>query len=280
MIFLMCHQETFMRWWIVTAIFFVIIIFLSMIVVNSKERLMFYPSSRLDSIYGGKWVTFNSPSGKLSGYHINKGKNILFLYSHGNGGNLTWYTPMAETLEKYGDVLLYDYPGYGLSEGTCYESSVLDSGLAAYDYATTLGYQHIICYGFSMGGAVSVHIASQRDVHGMILQGTFSQIADCVPYVGSSLVGDFFRSIDRVPNIKCPVVVLHSKEDGVVPYSSSQKLFRSLSTKKLFIDIFGGHNDNSVGPHVIKRCVEFLKPSDQTSKLKSLSLNTSVADIV
>lgn len=268
-----------MRWWKIALIVIACFALMSIVMVSSKERLMFFPSSRLDSIYGGSWVTFGGPL-KLSGFHIKKGKETLILYSHGNGGNLTWYTPMADLLKTYGDVFMYDYPGYGLSNGECTEKSVLESGLVAYDYVKSLGYSQIICYGFSMGGAVSIHIASNRDIDGLILQSTFSRISDCIPYIGDSLVGDFFRSIDKVHLVKCPVVVMHSQGDRVVPYSSSEKLFHSILPQKIFIDLVGGHNDDCVSDLHIKQSMDFLKSNNKIFEFKSLSLKESVSNII
>jgi pimeloyl-ACP methyl ester carboxylesterase len=226
---------------------------------------MFLPSSKLDNITGGEWIEIKDDTkdsvGVISGYYIkhsDSNLNTLILYSHGNGGNLTWYIPTLDLLKNFGDVLVYDYPGYGLSKGTCNEKDVLSSGLIAYDYAVSLGYKRILCYGFSMGGSVSVHIASQRKPHGLILQSTFACICDCLPSFVQFTIQEFFRSIDKVKDIDCPVVILHSTEDGVVPYNSSVRLYNSLTSRKKFIDIKGGHNSAKLNEEIFTKAFNFL----------------------
>jgi len=200
---------------------------------------MFMPSSMLLNISGGKWLKFNN----LSGYISQTGNRDIVIFSHGNGGNLTWYTPITDRLGKRIDVFSYDYPGYGLSEGIPTEESVLKSGLDAYDFVKLLGYKRIYCYGFSLGGAVTTHIAKHRKVDGIVLQSTFAKISDCVPIVGTLAVGAEFNSIHNIDTLKCPVLVAHSKDDNVVPYESAKALYDAINSVKYFCDIEGGHND-------------------------------------
>lgn len=250
---------------IIVSILCIVIFFF---VFSHRERFMFLPSSKLYNITGGEWIEIKDTNSKgtISGYYIKqseieKSRDILILYSHGNGGNLTWYTPTLDILKNFGDVLAYDYPGYGLSKGTCNEKDVLNSGLIAYDYAISLGYKRILCYGFSMGGSVSINIASQRKPDGLILQSTFACICDCIPSFVQFTIQEFFRSIDKVKDVECPVVVLHSTEDRVVPYDSSIRLYNSLANKKKFIDIKGGHNSAKLNKEILSKTFEFLNTS-------------------
>ena len=229
-----------------------------------RERFMFWPMSKNFDISGGKWIEIGDG---ISGYLITQVRNpsdesprpeTLILYSHGNGGNLTWYSNTTYLLKNFGDVLMYDYSGYGRSKGACTEKEVLNSGLTAYDYAIGLGYKHIVCYGFSMGGSVSINIASQRNPDGLILQSTFSQISDCIPAFVQFIIENFFRSIENASTVKCPVVMLHSLKDEVVPYDSSLKLYDSIITRKKFIDIEGGHNSAVLNEEIFSEVFGFL----------------------
>ena len=58
--------------------------------------------------------------------------------------------------------------------------------------------------------------------------------------------------------IKCPVVILHSLKDGVVPYDRSLKLYDSIITRKKFIDIDGGHNSAILNEEIFSEVFEFL----------------------
>ena len=243
----------------------VLALFTFFLVFFYRERFMFFPSTEFLDISGGEWVEIDS---QISGYHMHCNTNnlpeenpkseTLILYSHGNGGNLTWYTHTIYLLRNFGDVLIYDYPGYGYSKGTCTEKEVLNSGLTAYDYAVKLGYKHIVCYGFSMGGSVSINIASKRNPDGLILQSTFSRISDCVPIIGNLTLGNFFRSIENANKIECPVVVLHSLKDMVVPYDSSKELHDRIVSRKKFVDIEGGHNSAVLNGGIFTEIFDFL----------------------
>lgn len=229
---------------LITIIFFIIVFVI--IVYFFKNKVMFMPSSTLLDINDGKWLKFGNSSvnssSSLSGYIYQTGSKDIVIFSHGNGGNLTWYTPITDRLRNRIDVFTYDYPGYGLSEGIPTEESVLGSGLEAYDLVKSLGYKRIYCYGFSLGGAVTTHIAKHRKVDGMVLQSTFAKISDCVPIVGKIVVGTQFNSVYNVDSLECPVLIAHSKDDSVVPYESAKALYDAINSVKYFYDIQGGHN--------------------------------------
>ena len=260
--------------WLFVILSIIIVIFFG--IFYFRERLMFIPSKEFFKISDGEWIEIEE---YISGYHLKNSirngvqsssekNNTLILYSHGNGGNITWYTDTIYLLKNFGDVLAYDYPGYGLSKGKCTEKDILESGLIVYDYVVKLGYQKIICYGFSMGGAVSTYIASKRSQienvdnispSGLILQSTFSKISDCIPVIGDITMGNFFRSIDLINSVNCPIVVLHSSKDEVVPCRSSKELYDKISSKKKFIDIEGGHNTSVLNKEILTEVFNFLQ---------------------
>ncbi len=252
------------RCWIFTSIVVILCIAVLIFVFSYRERLMFWPSSKFFDISGGNWVEIEN---QISGYHIRTPpgegscSQTLILYSHGNGGNLTWYSHTMYLLTYFGDVLMYDYSGYGRSKGMCTEKEILNNGLIAYDYAINLGYKRVLCYGFSMGGSVSINIASQRNPDGLILQSTFSRISDCVPVIGNFALKNFFRSIENANTIKCPVVVLHSLKDRLVPYDSSKELYDSIVTRKKFIDIEGDHDSAILNKEIFSEVFDFLNSS-------------------
>lgn len=165
----------------------------------------------------------------------------IVIFCHGNGGNLSWYTPWMYRLSRI-HVLLFDYPGYGHSTGKPTETSVLQSGLDVYDYVKSLGYRKIYCYGFSLGGAVALHIAKHRLIDGLVLQSTFANISDCVPFIGPLVAGSDFNSILNAPLITCKTMVSHSPSDEIVPYWSARQLYSQLNCQKYFYDLDHKHN--------------------------------------
>ena len=207
-------------------------------------------------------------------------RSTCILFSHGNGGNITYYGAHINMLKKYGDVLIYDYPGYGKSLGTSTESSVLESGVKMCTYIlNNLPYEKIILYGFSLGGAVTVHIASiinSPKIVGVILQSTFANMEDCVQILekkislGKYLVNEF-RSSEKISSVKYPICLLHSKKDGVVPYSSSRELYELINTPKIFYDLGDvGHNDYILDKtHAVDNSFKFLEVCHKFSFLKN-----------
>ncbi len=202
---------------------------------------MFMPSQKEIPIVGGEWITFGP---NLSGYLMKNGYDHIVIYSHGNGGNLTWYSTVANKLAQKSDVLLYDYPGYGRSKGIPGEKDSFDSGLHVYDYVKSLGYNKIWAYGFSLGGAMTTHMAANRKLDGIVLQSTFANISDCVPFVGNLVASNNFTSIKNMEKIECPVMIAHCPRDDVVPYSSGRRLYDSIKGEKLFYELDGNHNDH------------------------------------
>lgn len=225
--------------WISILLSIVIIVLLLFIVIYLfKDKLLYMPSDKEFNIERGKWVKFGP---ELSGYLTQNRNNHIIIYSHGNGGNVTWYSSVISKLSERSDVFAYDYPGYGRSSGKPNEANVMESGLHAYDYLKSLGYKNIWCYGFSLGGSVTTNICSKRDVKGAVLQSTFYNMSDCIPILSELIAGKDFSS-DNISGISCPVVVSHSKKDSVVPYSSGRKLYDSLNCEKYFYELNNDHN--------------------------------------
>lgn len=185
--------------------------------------------------------------------------NKVFLFSYGNGKNFTHYEDTIRLLLKYGDVIAYDYPGYGKSLGYTNEKAIYNSGLAVYDYIKeNYQYDEIICYGYCLGGSVSIYIAANRDIDGLILQSTFAQICDCIPLIGYKIMNGYFRSIDHISKVKCPVVQYRSKSDIVIPKWSETRLHNAIRSPKEFMYIGGSHTLYQIENETIKKTLEFI----------------------
>ncbi len=219
----------------------VTILSLSLLIYLLKDRVMFLPDATPYEIEVEEHTFGPGLSGFLWDGPDNK---KVILYSHGNGGNVTYYTNQIEELNKAAAVFVYDYPGYGRSQGQPTEESVLQSGLEAYDYVKSLGFEEIYLYGYSLGGSVTVNIASKREVEGVVLQSTFARISDVVPGIGKIFAGRDFNTVYNVKdlNTEIPVIVAHSPLDEVVPYFSGRHLYESLPGKnKSWYELPGGH---------------------------------------
>jgi hypothetical protein len=175
---------------------------------------------------------------------------ILFL--HGNAGNAFHRLPNAEKLARLGaGVLLLDYRGYGRSEGRPTEAGVLLDARAALEHLTEVRgvpENRIVVFGRSLGGAVAVDLAQGRPLAGVILESTFTSVADVAQTLGgpllAALVAGRFESEARVAGLRAPALFFHGDRDRVIPYALGRQLFEAVPGPKWFETLVGaGHND-------------------------------------
>ncbi|GIX64978.1 abhydrolase domain-containing protein [Babesia caballi] len=145
------------------------------------------------------------------------------------------------------DVFIYDYSGYGLSEGKPSEQNVYRDVEAAYDYLTQiLGVNPytIVSYGRSIGSGPAVHIALHRPVLGLVLQSPVASVYRVkLRHIRCYMPGDIFRNIDKVDKLRVPTLVLHGTEDDVVPITTSQQMALRITEVYCRWIRGAGHND-------------------------------------
>jgi len=173
--------------------------------------------------------------------------------SHGNAGNISHRYLLLRSLQRHGfNALMYDYRGYGRSEGTPNENGIYKDGLAAYDYAVTLPEAkpgRVILWGTSLGGAVAIDVATQRQVAALILESTFTSAADVACVVYPFLPVQFFmhtklNSIEKITTLTIPILVIHGAHDSIVPIGLGRKLYNAANEPKDFYEILNAdHND-------------------------------------
>lgn len=114
----------------------------------------------------------------LNGWLYKNGGNII-LFNHGNAGNLSFRSDKIAALLSAGQsVFIYDYAGFGESDGhTTFESSI-ENGCEAFDFLQSLGYKDIVVYGESIGAGVAAEVAQRRKVKAMILDSSFTSLQD------------------------------------------------------------------------------------------------------
>jgi len=175
---------------------------------------------------------------------------ILFL--HGNAGNASHRLPNAAELMRLGcHVLLLDYRGYGLSEGSPSESGVYAdarAGLAHIRDRSGIPETRTVVFGRSLGGAVAVDLAQGRPLAGLILESTFSSAADVAASAFGApfawLARGRFDSTEKIRKVHAPTLFLHGDRDSIVPMALGRRLFEAAPDPKSFETIAGaGHND-------------------------------------
>lgn len=177
---------------------------------------------------------------------------LWLLYLHGNSATLASRVNLLryEGFRARGlNIVAPEYRGYGGLPGTPSEATVTDDARAAYDYLrTTLGVreERIVIFGWSLGSAVAVNLASQVPSAGVILEGAPASIVGIgqrdYPWMPVRLVmRNPFESILKVDRIRAPMLFLHSPEDEVIPFDEGRRLFAAAREPKMFVEVRGGH---------------------------------------
>jgi len=177
---------------------------------------------------------------------------VTILFCHGNAGNISHRLGTAQYFLSLGfNVLLFDYRGYGESDGNPSEAALYADGTAAYRWLTEsrkIPAEQIVLFGRSLGGAVAVDLAARLPARALVLESTFSSVSDMArhlfPFLPMSLLLRFeLDSESKIDSVTMPILVVHSPADDIVPYEFGVKLFEAAPEPKTFLEISGGHND-------------------------------------
>jgi len=168
-------------------------------------------------------------------------------YFHGNAEDLGDIEPVLHRLHDAGfAVFAADYPGYGRSPGKPTEESVYAAARVARAYLRKelkVPAERTLIFGRSLGGGPAVQMATEERVAGLILSSAFTS-AFRVMTRWRLLPGDPFQNLPKVGAVGCPVLVMHGREDRVVPFHHGEALFAAAPEPKrsLWVDL-AGHND-------------------------------------
>ncbi len=197
-------------------------------------------------------VTFETSDGvKLTGWYIKHDHPVAtLLFCHGNAGNISYRLESFRQFHSIRlDTFIFDYRGYGASDGDLSEEGTYLDARAAYEWLLKQQPQRpLIIFGRSLGAAVATDLASQVECDGVIIESGFTSCPDLgeelYPFLPVRRVGVIvYESIKRVPNIKAPVLVVHSKDDELIPFHHGEKLYAAAPEPKRFLEIEGNHND-------------------------------------
>ncbi len=202
-------------------------------------------------------VFFQSADGtRLHGWYVpHEDARAYVLFAHGNGGNLTLDADEVRVLHQQLRlaVFLFDYRGYGQSEGTPSEAGVLADARAARQWLAQredLDEEDIVLMGQSLGGAVAVDLAAADGARGLVVRNTFTSLPDVAarfyPWLPVRwLMQNRFDSASKIARYQGPLLQTHGTEDQIVPFDLGRKLFDFCpSQRKEFLRVTGGgHND-------------------------------------
>lgn len=169
------------------------------------------------------------------------------LYSHGNAEDIGHIRPVLEEFRRQGfSVLAYDYRGYGMSGGSPSEVHAYQDVEAAYRYLVRemhIKPGKIIACGRSLGGTMAVYLACREPVGGLIVESGFVSAGSVMMHVRVPLI-DKFDSGGRIGRVKCPVLIIHGRQDDIIPLWHGEELYRLAPRPKRSLWVEGaGHND-------------------------------------
>lgn len=174
------------------------------------------------------------------------------LFCHGNGGNLSYYVRSLPMLHGLGlAVLAFDYRGYGHSEGRPTEQGTYLDAEAAWEHLVKekgFAPERIIILGRSLGGAVAGRLAANHPPAALILESTFTCAKDMSQrfffwFPTKPLCRFEYNTEALVARIHCPLLVVHSPQDRLVPFSHGRHLLEAANDPKEFLRISGSHNN-------------------------------------
>jgi len=181
-----------------------------------------------------------------------EGTWVLFL--HGNAATIAAKVNIAHysELRNLGvNVLAPEYHGFGGLSGIPTETVLAADARAAYDYLRTarqVAPSHLVIYGWSLGSAVAVGLASEVEEAAVILEGAPASLVDISReryplFPVGLLMRNRFDSIEKINRIKAPMLFLHSPEDAVIPIAEGRRLYEAARGEKTFVEVRGGHVD-------------------------------------
>ena len=213
------------------------------------NRLLFFPSRRiLQTPTRFDDLTIPTADGqRLHGWWVEADEpHATVLFFHGNAGNIGDRVPHVELLTAAGfNVLAFDYRGYGRSTGRPTEAGTYLDARAARDALPDD--ERVIYVGESLGGAIALELALHRPPNGLVLQSTFTSIRHMArlhyPIIPPALVPDAYPSLDRIRTLNAPLLVLHGRNDDIVPLMDGQALYDAAPEPKEIKILDAGHND-------------------------------------
>ncbi len=180
-----------------------------------------------------------------------RGGKPVIVYFHGNGGALRYRVERFRKLITDGiGLVALEYRGYGGLSGTPGEAGLIADGAAAYAFAAAhYPAQQLVLWGESLGSGVAIALAAERPVGRVILEAPFtSAVAVAATHYWFMpvhlLMTDQFRSDARIGKVTAPVLVLHGKQDAIVPYAMGERMFELTKAPKHIVRFLDGGHEN------------------------------------
>jgi len=188
----------------------------------------------------------------VHGWFVAGRSSQLLLFFHGNAGNISHRLDSIRQFVGLGlSVLIIDYRGYGQSGGKTTESGTYRDADAAWRYLTEdrgISASDIIVFGRSLGASVASHLAAQHQPLALIVESSFTSIPDIAQELYPWLPARWLSRLSHatrnyVRNVRCPILVIHSRDDEIIPFRHGEAIFSSANEPRTLLALRGSHND-------------------------------------
>ena len=190
---------------------------------------------------------------RLSGWWVpQKESRGVLLFCNGNSGNISHLLGRIATYRDLGlSILVFDYRGFGASGGKPTEEGTYLDVEAAWNYLVEereIAPEKILVYGWSLGGPIAAWLAQRHSPAKLVLESTFTSLPDLAqqiyPLLPNRLLARFeYNTLDYLSRVRCPILVVHSREDRLIPFAHGQQLYQAFNGPRTILEIEGDHGD-------------------------------------
>lgn len=189
----------------------------------------------------------------LDGWFIPAGQaRGVLLFFHGNAGNISHRLDSLRIFNDLGlAILIFDYRGYGRSNGEPSEQGTYRDAEAAWRYLTDdrrISAQSIVLFGRSLGAAIAAQLATRHAPKALIIESAFTSVPDLAseiyPFLPARTLARFrYHTETLLQSVACPVLIVHSRDDEIIPFAHGRRLYAAALEPKQLLELRGGHND-------------------------------------
>jgi len=234
---------------------------LCLLVVFRQSRYVYYPGSAVTLTPADIQLGFESvllqtdDNEQVAAWFVPVSEDWrnapTLLFCHGNAGNMSDRLGSIQTFHRLGlNVFIFDYRGYGESSGRPTEAGTCLDARAAWDYLRreqSIPAERIVVFGRSLGGVVATWLAGQVTPGALVAESSFTSARDMAatmfPLLPSRLLCRFrYDTLAMIRTVTCPVLLAHSRDDEMIPFTHAQRLFDAAGEPKRLVEMGGGHN--------------------------------------
>jgi fermentation-respiration switch protein FrsA (DUF1100 family) len=224
-----------------------------------QAEMLYFPTRQIEATPENIGLSFDevtirtSDGLKIAAWYIpSPSERGVLLFCHGNAGNISHRLDSIRIFHNLGlSVLIFDYRGYGRSEGKPDEQGTYLDADAAWDYLVKVkgaDPSRIVVFGRSLGSAVGAELALRHRPGALIIESGFCSVPDLgkkfFPHIPVRLISRFhYATIDKIGRIPVPKLFIHSPDDEIIPFEQGVRLFEKAGEPKEFLKITGGHNE-------------------------------------